>query len=346
MVMALAWGTQIDTRQVTMVTTRSEVAGRIYSASVVDLQRSLRAPLQEPLKQLRNLLSPDGTQVYYTAAMVNAPLAEIDTRANIGEETTISAENRAVRALTEDVCRFATRASSDDTLLAAITPDGLLSVFDNVQATLRYDIQLEHITACPNLVWSPDDRSIVVLGGGERDQLQLVDIATGQATIMDCVVQLAPERAIRDIHWSTTQDRFVLLDESRRSPSMVVHASGEFCYHLDDDTYGVPIWSPDGRWLAYSVWQPDNRHRQAQGDFYYITEISGEGGTVLTEIDGCDNPQWTPDSQQMTCLRIEYDQSHLYTLNINTQELEYVLTVPERIHQYAHWRDVDPQHDG
>jgi len=84
----------------------------------------------------------------------------------------------------------------------------------------------------------------------------------------------------------------------------------------------APSWSPDGRWIAYSHFNPDiNDTTYVTG--LYVIDTSGQNRRLL--ISGpAYNPDWSPDSKKIT-----FNNGDIFTINKNGDSLNQITHISD-----------------
>jgi dipeptidyl aminopeptidase/acylaminoacyl peptidase len=159
-----------------------------------------------------------------------------------------------------------------------------------------------------NICWTPDGRSIVFVRGGDfehpgRPAANPADIVGGVEQTIYIVPatggeprKLAEGRApavspdgrtvaflAKEQIWS------IALDDAAAKPVQMFHARG---------TLGAPLWSPDGKLLAFT---------SGRGDHGFIGVYSVAAKTLVwmdASTDSDRDPVWSPDSKSLAFIRI------------------------------------------
>jgi TolB protein len=142
-------------------------------------------------------------------------------------------------------------------------------------------------------MWSPDGKQIAFYSyrTGNRDVWVLpLDGGPARQLTHDPAADMAPR-------WSA-DGREIVFGSGRRHPFSVwiVQATGGQERQIDNlppsSNIGIPVWSPDGHWLALSV------ERRGQVQRLWRTHIDGSSAEPVTTGPAGD-PIWSPDSRQL-----------------------------------------------
>ncbi len=269
-------------------------------------------------------ISPDGRYVYYSQD--TTPGAVFEYSKNVYEgiysikrldrttgetETIISGPGGAIRPT----------PSHDGKWLAFIRRKGLdtvLHVMDLESGAIRplfngLDRDMQETWAIhgvyPSMAWTPDNRSIVVWGGG---QFHEVDVATGEAalipfhvkdqrTMTEVVrfpVEVAPKtfepKMLRWVEVSPNGKQVLyqalgylwIKDLPNGTPRRVTSQTERFEYY--------PSWSRDGNWIVYSTWDD-----LELGDVRVIRPNGRDGRVVTAQPGHYVEPVLSPDNRNV-----------------------------------------------
>lgn len=145
----------------------------------------------------------------------------------------------------------AARWSPDGKLLAFITwttdvcGQGMLNVLAPETGSIRSVAQCASSPA----VWSPDSRRILFVEGASSTdpfgQLRILDLATARARTL-----ASPHGSVGSAAWSPQGGRIAFVAYSKRGPRIhVIRSDGT--KEIDVARGWDPVWSPDGRRLAF-----------------------------------------------------------------------------------------------
>jgi Tol biopolymer transport system component/imidazolonepropionase-like amidohydrolase len=158
----------------------------------------------------------------------------------------------------------------------------------------------------PNYSFTPDNRAVIIANGGK---LQRIDVATCQASVIPFTAQVKQElgpfvyfpdqisedalrvKQIRWPHQSPDGRRLVfsavgklwLMDLPAGTPRRLTD-SREREY--------APVFSPDGRWIAYVSWSDETG-----GHIWKAPADGGAPQRLTAEAAYYANPEWSPDGQ-------------------------------------------------
>ena len=158
----------------------------------------------------------------------------------------------------------------------------------------------------PSMAWTPDDRAIVVWGGGK---LRRVAVATGEAKLIPFQVKHTRKlnRALRypvSVHPKNFHTR--MLRWVRVSPdgkSAVYQALGHLYRRSlpqgsprrltsDEDFEFYPSFSRDGKWIVYVSWNDDQL-----GSVRVVSADGGSGRSITTKPGHYLEPVFSPDGK-------------------------------------------------
>jgi Tol biopolymer transport system component len=164
----------------------------------------------------------------------------------------------------------------------------------------------------PGSAFTPDSRTLITSYGGKIMQ---VDIATGRATEIPFTAHVEQNlgplvhfdnradtgqvqaRQIRNASPSPDGKRLVF---SALDKLYVMDLPGGAPRRLTTDTVHeqVPVWSPDGQWIAYVTWSD-------AGGYVAKVRADGRGAPVRLTPDAAfyDAPVWSPDGQRIVVVR-------------------------------------------
>jgi Tol biopolymer transport system component len=165
----------------------------------------------------------------------------------------------------------------------------------------------------PGMAFTPDSREVVASYGGRiwripvdgDDHVEIpftVSVGLGMGPLLDFryPIEDTPEftvRQIRDAVPSPDGERLALvvldhlyvMDYPDGTPERVTDA---------DVVEAQPVWSPDGRWIAYVTWST------ADGGHLYRVRSGGGRPERLTTVSAIyQQPAWSPDGERIVAIR-------------------------------------------
>jgi len=129
-----------------------------------------------------------------------------------------------------------------------------------------------------------------------------------------------------------------------------VHGSSEAVQltHLEDSwLYVPPVWSPDGRWIAYERYNPKWEGTERVFEIVLIPAPMGGHEVVVDRLgDCCDGVTWSPDSKFLVYHDKENPQDAvgLFMLDRDTLQRRRLTTPPKGTSQFL--GDVNPVFNG
>jgi dipeptidyl aminopeptidase/acylaminoacyl peptidase len=160
--------------------------------------------------------------------------------------------------------------------------------------------------------WSPDGKQIafvegnVIKSGPDHDQLRIVNADGTNARVL---AKLNTDYTLthHPLNWSPDGKSIVVATYvlRRRSPGtllLVDVASGESRPLTDGSTQNMtlPVWSPDGQWIAY--WRNAGKDAQnySRFDLAIIRPDGTDAQTLVSGATASERPvAWSPDSKQI-----------------------------------------------
>lgn len=160
----------------------------------------------------------------------------------------------------------------------------------------------ERLTAGIYGEWSPDSRRISFSGPTceRRADWRVFDLETGE------VLDLAPAYPEANVFISPDWRRIAYFKGPPSGPESADEATTLYVADIDGSNEralptgtlgsGQPTWSPDGKWLAYTVRLPGGRSQNYQA---YLLRSDGTGSPVALAEQGYVG-RWSPDSSLLT----------------------------------------------
>ena len=160
----------------------------------------------------------------------------------------------------------------------------------------------------------PKNVFVLSLEGGEARPLTLFDEDAGELawspdgkrltfTLKDAKDKDAEESGIRVYdHMRYKTDEGFLLD-GRRRHVWLVDPSGVEPRKLTDGDYddAQPVWSPDGREIAFVSNRTKERERNTVADIHVVAIEGGATRRITDEVGSYGNPSWSPDGSTIAC---------------------------------------------
>jgi Tol biopolymer transport system component len=258
--------------------------------------------------------SPDGRRIAYLS---QRPGKEIYTEIYV-----VNADGRGQRRLARDVTFFATPAWSPDgrTLAFEGVRDGTTGVY-SVNADGSGKRRLARVGAAP--AWSPGGEKIAFFSASTL-YLMNADGSEHQALTKKIVGRN------RSLAWSPAGGELAFLRGQGCNDFAfnlyVVRSDGSGLRNLTS-TLGPSQWGPstchNGRFPAADpVWSPDGRKlafvrpNASLGDPIYVVNADGSGLRRLTQSPALDaDPAWSPDGHKLAFVRKGDDNSEIYVMN-------------------------------
>ena len=178
-----------------------------------------------------------------------------------------------------------------------------------------------------SISWSPDGEHIVfVAKSGGGDALYLLQVDKKKIVRK---YQL-PLDLLASPHWSPLGDRIVFtgLKNSRADLYLLEYETGKLT-RLTEDPYDdvEPVWSPDGRCIAFTSDRPIENVENPDSSFTYgdynlfILDLSGGAISPVVVAEGQQrSPCWSPQGDRLCYTSDENGISNLYIVDLETQQ--------------------------
>ena len=166
----------------------------------------------------------------------------------------------------------------------------------------------------PGMSFTPDSREVVASYGGRIWRIPVdgsnpveipftvsVDLEIGPLLDFTYPIEDTPEFTVRQIRDAVPSpdgerlafvalDRLYVIDYPAGTPQRLTGA---------DLVEAQPVWSPDGRWIAYATWSTDD------GGHIYRTRSNGRGNAerLTTASAIYQQPAWSPDGERIVAIR-------------------------------------------
>jgi Tol biopolymer transport system component len=173
------------------------------------------------------------------------------------------------------------------------------------------------------LTWSPNGEYVAFFHRfelHEPDQIDILDAATGKTVLV---------LGGREPAWSPDGQKMVFLAGLEGKEDIyllndLTKAFQEFKsnslpqYHLithNSSYYGPPIWSPDGKKIAFTSYQDENWE-------VYVIDADGTNQTRLTNDPAADTqPAWSPDGKQIAFVSNRDGNREIYVVDADGSNL-------------------------
>ncbi len=173
---------------------------------------------------------------------------------------------------------------------------------------------IKTLRVLPGYSWTSDGRSIVIAQGG---RLRRLDVETGRVETIPFsapVRRTVSEQAVGTVRLSDGPVEVRFARWPTASPDgrrLVFQAVGRLWVmdlpdgtprRLTPDSFDPleysPAWSPDGRWIAFTSWDDEER-----GHLWKIPAAGGEPVRLSAEAGEYVNPVWSPDGATLVVTR-------------------------------------------
>ncbi len=164
----------------------------------------------------------------------------------------------------------------------------------------------------PGMSFTPDSRHLVASYGGRIWKIPVAggaaqeipfrvqfDLEIGPAVDFDYPIEDTPTFTVRQIRDAVPSPDGTRLAFTALDRLWVANADGSGARRLTDSDASehFPIWSPDGRWIAYSIWAGDEGHlMKVRSTGGTPSQLTGQGGVYLS-------PAWSPDGGRIVAMR-------------------------------------------
>ena len=128
-------------------------------------------------------------------------------------------------------------------------------------------------------------------------KLYIVPVAGGETQLVVKLAELSTNRTrMRGLSWSADSKRlaYVLYKDAELEESGIYIASidGTEIEQFADGDIGIPVWSPDGKWIAFSAWR---KFLFWQRPGVWVRSV--ETGKEYKIPNSIGNPVWSPDGK-------------------------------------------------
>jgi dipeptidyl aminopeptidase/acylaminoacyl peptidase len=256
-------------------------------------------------------ISPDGSKIAYVHISVDEE--KDNYRSAIWLADTAGGEPR--RLTSGDARDFAPRWSPDGSRLAFLStrrgspPQIYVLRLDGGEA--RQVTTLEG--GASNVEWSPDGRALAFTSAVDAKQAGQPETPAGKERApKERVVTRLTFRADARGYLPEGFTHIFTVPAEGGEPKQLT--SGDF-----DD--GSPVWSPDGRWIAFSaIRKADRDYLLGDTEIYVVPAAGGEPRALTDRRGPDDSPVWSPDGRRIAYTGhdeklFSYDVTRLYVMN-------------------------------
>lgn len=273
-------------------------------------------------------ISPDGQWVVYSVSGINK-----DKNETFSDIWRVSITNKKEQQLTF--------SGLNSNTLPRFSPDGRWIAFlsnaadnENTQIVLmsstgKNPIQLTHFKgAISDFIWSPDSKQLAFIGAEEQANIR---DKNDQPIVVDRFVFKSDDKG----GYQTNKKQHLYLF-TLKSKTTTLLTPG----HYDEFS---PVWSPNGKYIAYVTKRGKDPDRNFNFDIYLIEPKRDAKERQLTQYIGSDGSpdwgsklSWSPDSSKIAYLRSEahkwlyYAPTQLAVVDIDT-------TIEKRVVNLDRW---------
>lgn len=277
----------------------------------------------ESLKTIGPAVSPDGRYIWYARRtgdwQYNAQFPqyqlEVYDRETGERYTRTSRYGSGVRPTLSPDGRWLVYGTRHDQQTGLIARDLETGEERWLAYPVQHDDQESRATldVLPGMSFTPDSERLVVsyggriwslpIDGGPAEEIPFrvrFDLALGPEVDFDYPIEDTPTFTVRQIRDAVPSPDGTRLAFTALDRLWVSGADGSSPRRLTtgDASEHFPVWSPDGRWIAYATWERDRGH-------LYKVRADGSGSPVrLTAAAGLYvEPAWSGDGERIVALR-------------------------------------------